>query len=191
MNASNTDNYNSATAVKTAIDYLNEALDNQKKKNERTLFMVTIKQAIEDLNHSELIPHDPNHTICTTSGELIILLESLQMYENKDKSIQIHKMMNIHKNEVKSFLKELNFLALCNRDIEYSLLFDTESEKPHLSISRTNEIPDKSSVTELTRIVYNTTCFDNTYESNLKHQKEFEENKLNDYFDAIRFDTSF
>lgn len=153
--------------------------------------MVTIKRAIEDLNHSELVPNNPEYSICTTSGELIILLENLQRYQNNDKSIQIHKMLNIHKNEVKSFLKELNFLALCNRNVEYSLLFDIESETPHLSIFRTDEIPNKPSVTELTRIVYNTTCFDNTYESNLKHQKEFEENKLNNYFDAIRFDTSF
>ena len=42
--------------------------------------MVTIKQAIDDLNKSELVGED----ICTTEGELVILLEELQRLRDEE-----------------------------------------------------------------------------------------------------------
>lgn len=58
--------------------------------------MVTIKQAIEDLKKSELVEFDnegnlikeDDKTICTTNSELIILLERLQMLEEKTKPMK-------------------------------------------------------------------------------------------------------
>lgn len=41
--------------------------------------MVTIKQALDDLNRSELTPINGNDDIGTTSGELIILIQSLKL----------------------------------------------------------------------------------------------------------------
>jgi hypothetical protein len=53
--------------------------------------MVTIEQALQDLNVSELVEFDENGdisaatSICTTSGELMILLEELQRYRDLQK----------------------------------------------------------------------------------------------------------
>jgi hypothetical protein len=59
----------------------------ERKRYERGVKrMVSIKQALQDLNKSELIEFDENgdvsakYSICTTSGELMILLEELQRY---------------------------------------------------------------------------------------------------------------
>lgn len=48
--------------------------------------MVSIKTAINDLNN-EVIIENPNKEGCTTIGELIILLERLQLLENDQKDV--------------------------------------------------------------------------------------------------------
>lgn len=53
--------------------------------------MVTIEQAINDLNCSELISTNPDYNICTTSDELIVLLENLQDYRRKNAQVETLK----------------------------------------------------------------------------------------------------
>lgn len=43
--------------------------------------MITIDQAIQDLQHSDIISNDVQNEICVTPGELITLLKRLKMYE--------------------------------------------------------------------------------------------------------------
>ena len=65
--------------------------------------MVTIKQAIDDLKKAELIEFDDygnmisggNETICTTSGELIILLERLAQLEKQNDELKKNMLIKL------------------------------------------------------------------------------------------------
>ena len=62
--------------------------------------MVSIKQAIEDLENCELKPIKKDYQLCTTPSELIIMLQCLEDEENLFDEIYERKLKDFFKNKI-------------------------------------------------------------------------------------------